>query len=239
MMIRSLLLLSAILIASTASAQRTFYASSIDIEQNERLDAIDERVDRIETDINTIAAQISEIATLVKRPVVEVQPQPKPVVAAPKPVAKPATLTTVSKPTPPVQQSSNYYSQAELIGIVRAAYPTGNYTRYADVSPRSAVWSHLQDGNHRFTAAQVSGLPQDIALGLHGLHHANLIRATRGTSKISAPVAQSQPTPRGQAPTPQQFAQQMGGCANGQCPNPVRAQQGQVQRFGIFGLRRR
>jgi hypothetical protein len=238
MMFRFPLLIVAILIASTANAQRVFYASSIDIEQNERIDAIDERVERIESDISTIAAQISEIATLARRPVVEVQP--KPVVVSPKPATKPATLTAAIKPTPPpVQQSSNYYSQAELIGIVRAAYPTGNYTRYADVSPRSAVWSHLQDGNHRFTAAQVSGLPQDIALGLHGLHHANLIRATRGTSKISVPVAQAQPIQQVQAPTPQQFSQQMGGCANGQCPNPARAQQATQQRFGIFGLRRR
>jgi len=238
MMLRFLLLLFAISLASTAVAERTFYASSIDIEQNERLDAIDQRVERIESNINIIAAKVSESATLASDQVVQAKPQPKPVETTVATIAKPVqqSLTVVSSPLPsqPARQSSNYYSQAELIGIVRAAYPSGNYTKYADVSPRSSVWNHLQDGNHQFTAAQVSGLPQDIALGLHGLHHANLIRATRGTGKVAAPAAQPQPLRSFQTFTPQATIIQAGRCANGRCPTPARPQPTNQQRFRIF-----
>lgn len=144
------------------------------------------------------------------------------------------TLVVVVKPVETVKLKpkpklavSNRYSQAELIGIVQAAYPNGNYTRYADVQPRSGVWRHLQDSNHRFTADQVSGLPQDIALGLHGLHHANLIRATRGASKAAATVAGSQPA---------KIVQAAGGCPNGQCARQSQSQPARQQQFRTFRL---
>lgn len=199
-MFRFLALAAVVLIASTAQAQRIFYASAIDVEQNERLDTIESKVDRIETQIERLTV-------------------------AAKPTPAKAVPVSVSLPLPqPKPVASNYYSQAELVSIVRAAYPSGNYTQYADVKPRSAVWSHLQDGSHRFTASQVNGLPQDIALGLHGLHHANRIRATRSTSAPQPAVAS--------APRPQPTYQAAGGCANGRCPTPARAQP--QQRFRLF-----
>jgi hypothetical protein len=198
-------------LASTANAQRVFRASSIDIEQNERIDAIDQRVERIESSVASLVSAIEK----------QIEVKPVTVEAAP-----PKVETVVSVRKPSAKPASNYYSQAELIGIVRAAYPNGNYTRYADVSPRSGVWRHLQDSNHRFTASQVEGLPQDIALGLHGLHHANLIRATRGTSKVSAPVVRSQPA---------KVVQAAGGCPNGQCARQSQpARQQQFRTFRLF-----
>lgn len=217
---RSLLILAfAILFASTANAQRVFRASSIDIEQNERIDTIEAKVSRIESSVASLVAVLEK--------------QAKPAVAQPATVTH-VTPVSVSLPPLVARQAatpSGYYSQAELIGIVQAAYPRGDYTRYADVSPRSGVWTHLMDGNHQFTAAQVQGLPQDIALGLHGLHHANKIRATRSSRPVAPQVAYSQPAI--QQSYSQPVIQAAGGCANGQCARPSYSQP--VRRsFGFF-----
>jgi hypothetical protein len=87
------------------------------------------------------------------------------------------------------------------------------------------------DGNHQFTAAQVQGLPQEIALGLHGLHHANKIRATRSSRAAAPQVAYSQPAI--QQSYPQPVIQAAGGCANGQCARPSYSQPTR-RSFGIF-----
>jgi hypothetical protein len=220
MLFRIMILVVAVaLLAPAANAQRVFRASSIEIEQNERIDAMEAKVSRIESSVAALVAALEK--------------QPKPVAIA----SQPATVTPVSviaQPATirqPASQSSGYYSQAELIAIVQAAYPGGDYTRYADVSPRSGVWNHLQDGNHQFTSAQVNGLPQDIALGLHGLHHAGKIRATR-SSRVTAPqVAYSQPAI--QQSYSQPVYQTAGGCANGQCARPSYSS-GRSRSFGFF-----
>ena len=220
MLSRILVLVVAVaVLAPAANAQRVFRASSIDIEQNERIDAMEAKVSRIESSVASL------VAALEKRP--------QPVAIA----SQPATVTPVSVITQPAtirqpsSQSSGYYSQAELIAIVQAAYPGGDYTRYADVSPRSGVWRHLQDGNHQFTSSQVSGLPQDIALGLHGLHHAGKIRATRSTRVTAPQVAYSQPAI--QQSYSQPVYQAAGGCANGQCARPSYST-GRSRSFGFF-----
>jgi len=209
-------------LAPVANAQRVFRASSIDLEQNERIDSLESKVSRIESSVSKLVASLEK--------------QAQPVRIA----SQPATVTPVSVITQPAtirqssSQSGGYYSQAELIAIVQAAYPSGDYTRYADVSPRSGVWTHLMDGNHQFTAAQVNGLPQDIALGLHGLHHAGKIRATRSSRAVAPQVAYSQPAIQQSYSQPAiQYAQAAGGCANGQCARPSYSQP--VRRsFGIF-----
>jgi hypothetical protein len=215
-----ILVVAVALLAPAANAQRVFRASSIDIEQNERIDAMEAKVSRIESSVAALVAAIKKQSA-------------SPVAIA----SQSATVTPVSVITQPAtirqpsSQSSGYYSQAELIAIVQAAYPRGDYTRYADVSPRSGVWNHLQDGSHQFTAAQVQGLPQDIALGLHGLHHANKIRATR-SSRVTAPqVAYSQPAT--QQSYRQPVIQAAGGCANGQCARPSYSS-GRSRSFGFF-----
>jgi len=53
----------------------------------------------------------------------------------------------------------------------------------ADVKPRSSVWRHLQDSNHGFTSAQVTGLSQWEALRLHDAHHQERITPYRGSAK--------------------------------------------------------
>ena len=228
--IRILILIVAVaVLAPVANAQRVFRASSIDLEQNERIDTIEAKVSRIESSVASLVAVLEKQA----------KPQAA-VVAQPATVAR-TTPVSVAVPPPVARQAatqSGYYSQAELIGIVQAAYPRGDYTRYADVSPRSGVWRHLMDGNHQFTADQVNGLPQDIALGLHGLHHAGKIRATRSSMAVSPQVAYSQPAaiPAIQAysqPATQYAQPAAGGCANGQCARPSYSQP--VRRsFGIF-----
>jgi hypothetical protein len=229
MLSRILILIVAVAtLAPVASAQRVFRASSIDLEQNERIDSLEAKVSRIESSVSKLVASLEK--------------QSQPVATA----SQPATVTPVSviaqAPTirQPSSQSGGYYSQAELIAIVQQAYPRGDYTRYADVSPRSGVWNHLQDGNHQFTAAQVQGLPQDIALGLHGLHHANKIRATRSSRAAAPQVAYSQPAIQQSYPQPaiqqsysQPVIQAAGGCANGQCARPSYSQPAR-RSFGIF-----
>jgi hypothetical protein len=216
---RTALILAALLAITTpANAQRVFRASSIDIEQNERLGKIESQVDRIEASIASLAVTIENRA--VKDSLTPVRPKP---VAATQVVTKPVVN----------RQPASHYTQTELIGIVQAAYPGGDYTRHADVSPRSAVWSHLQDSNHQFTAAQVNGLPQGIALGLHGLHHAGRIKATRSSQTASPQVARSQPAI--QQFIAQPSVQSVGGCANGQCARPSQP----AVRFRSFGIFRR
>lgn len=209
--------ISIVLFTGPAHAQRVFRASSIDIEQNERIDTIEAKVSRIESSVASLVAVLEK--------------QAKPSVAQPATVTH---ITPVSVPTPVARQAatpSGYYSQAELIAIVQAAYPGGDYTRYADVSPRSGVWRHLQDGNHQFTASQINGMPQDIALGLHGLHHANKIRATRSSKAVAPQVAYSQPAI--QQSYSQPIIQAAGGCANGQCARPSYST-GRSRSFGFF-----
>jgi hypothetical protein len=200
-----LILAFVVLFAVPANAQRVFRASSIDLEQNERLDKIESQVDRIEASIASLAVAI------------EKQAKPQPVVAP-----KPVVATQVATKPIVARQPASHYTQAELVGIVQAAYPGGDYTRYADVSPRSAVWSHLQDSNHQFTSAQVNGLPQNIALGLHGLHRAGRIKATRSSQAATPQVARSQPAI--QQFITQPSVQAVGGCANGQCARPSYSQ---------------
>jgi len=220
MLSRFLILIVAVAtLAPVANAQRVFRASSIDLEQNDRIDSLEAKVSRIESSVSKLVASLEK--------------QSQPVATA----SQPATITPVSVITqaPTIRQassqSSGYYSQAELIAIVQQAYPRGDYTRYADVSPRSGVWTHLQDGNHQFTSAQVNGLPQDIALGLHGLHHANRIRATRSSQVVAPQVARSQPAI--QQSYSQPVYQAAGGCANGQCARPSYSQPAR-RSFGIF-----
>jgi hypothetical protein len=228
MLSRFLILIVAVAtLAPVANAQRVFRASSIDLEQNDRIDSLEAKVSRIESSVSKLVASLEK--------------QSQPVATA----SQPATVTPVSviAQAPTIRQPSSqsgYYSQAELIAIVQQAYPGGDYTRYADVSPRSGVWTHLMDGNHQFTASQVQGLPQDIALGLHGLHHANRIRATRSSRSVAPQVAYSQPAIQQSYPQPaiqqsysQPVIQAAGGCANGQCARPSYSQPAR-RSFGIF-----
>lgn len=222
------------LFAQPAQAQRVFRASSIDIEQNERIDTIEAKVSRIESSVASLVTaiekqQLPRTAVVVESRAVTIEPTTVTPVSV---ITQPATIRQSSS------QSSGYYSQAELIAIVQAAYPGGDYTKYADVSPKSGVWSHLTDGNHQFTAAQVNGLPQDIALGLHGLHHAGKIRATRSSRAVAPQVAYSQPAIQQYSqPAIKQYSQPAiqatGGCANGQCARPSYSQPAR-RAFGIF-----
>lgn len=139
---------------------------------------------------------------------------------------------------------SGFYSREELEAIVQAAYAKdanryrsaeASYTRYATVSPRSAVWQHLMDSNHQFTREQVSGMSQNVALGLHGLHHAGKITPYRNsgntlvvTKKVTAPQKKSAVgvadtgCADGSCPLVSRSESKVqSGCANGQCARPA------------------
>lgn len=77
---------------------------------------------------------------------------------------------------------SGRYSIAELRNWIRSEYQPGTILM-ADVQPRSSVWTHLQDHNHGFTAAQVSGLQHWEAMALHDAHHQERITPFRGSAK--------------------------------------------------------
>lgn len=227
--------------AAPANAQRVFRASAVDIEQDERIDGIDARIERIEATVDLLATAVAAQAEKKPEPVQPVTAPPAAVKPEPAP-AKIETVVAIQKPTKlgthtTIQPTpGSHYSQAELIGIVQGAYPDGNFTKYANVSPQSAVWRHLQDTNHRFTATQVNGLPQNIALGLHGLHHKNLIRPERNTARTSAPIAKAQPASVPQQTfTSQPVYQSSSGCANGQCAR--QSPQVRSTRFRLFQRR--
>jgi len=184
---RYLVLLFVLFFPVQAQAQRVFRAS-IDEKQNKRLDKLESAVDRLTNIVEILATT-----------------------PPPSPEKKPAPVVTVSRQTQPI---SNRYTRQELESIVRQHYPNGDYTRYADVSPRSGTIRHLMDSNHQFTSAQVSGMDINLALGLHGLHHRNLITSNRGSYKnpVQKSIQIAQPLVQ-----PSQSIQMIGGCANGQC----------------------
>ena len=76
-MMRYLLLFAIVLIAVPAQAQRVFRASSIDMEQNERIDVLESKIDLLEGSIDRLITAMERPA-----PVVAAIPKPKPVVVA-------------------------------------------------------------------------------------------------------------------------------------------------------------
>lgn len=230
---RFLLLLAAIMVASPSySQQRTFRASSIDIEQDGRLDSLEARMKAVEASVATqgIASPVA-----ASDPVPNAEPV---VVVAPVVQPPPASVRQ-----PSVQRVSGRYTTEELRAMIRQKRPGGwRGPVYADVSPRSLAKQHLVDPKHGFTWDQVNGLTQDEALILHDLAptHGNQIFPTgsRLVRSSSAPVQTvsmpaSSPWPsmgssgcaNGQCARPAQS-----GCANGQCANP----QSSAVRGGFF-----
>lgn len=203
---RFLLLPLLLLLAIPASAQLRFTASPVE----QRLDSAEQRLDTLESTVKQLAETNHQIVALLAKQAAPAKPV-QPVVEKPAP-----QLVSVqpAKPVRVVQPAQSSYA-----AIVRSHFPNGWRGEYADVSPRSAVYIHLQQ--HGFSASDIQGLDQNTALGLHALAHAGLVRP-------------------GQYSTPQENrvrtapVQQMGGCANGQCARPgVSYSQ---RRSGVFGF---
>ena len=191
---RSILLFAAILLAAPATAQTVFRATPLDQRQNERLDAAESRLDRIESAVDRLVVAI------------ESKPDEK-LVTTEKPKPKPPTPAS----TPSV--ASGRYSAVELAAIARQAFPSGwTGPRYADVSPRSAVYSHLKSGVHGFSSAQVDSLSLSDALAIHDLNHGRKVMPTKGGYQAPAKTLAS---------VQRTVTQSAGsGCANGQCARP-------------------
>lgn len=228
-MTRFLILLALIAVAVPAQAQRVFRASSIDLEQNARLDDHESR----------LAALESRRAEPVAAPVAQEEPVQPAVVVRP-------TTVTVTAPAQPVAIQSSRYSSIELRSMIQQQRPGGwRGPVYASVEPESWARQHLI-GDHGFSANQVDGLSHHERLILHDLAHGGKIRATRSGQSVQRAVAQpvySQPVAQPvyqPAPQPvyqqrsQPVYQQSGGCPNGQCPTSP-AQRSAPQRFRLFG----
>lgn len=230
---RTLIFLAAAFAATVPlRAERVFRASSIDIEQNERLDDVEARVGALE----------SSVALGLKAQKMSLEPVPDP-----KPKADPDPVTVTNTPDPPKKvvvrirpaspaQTTGRLSAEELRSLIRAAAP-GGWTgpRYADVSPRSMAKEHLVGAEHGFTWDQVAGLTQEEALILHDFApgHGNRIFPTRSRQ----PARQTTVTAAATPVAPSQVTQQQNmGCANGQCATPS---SGTVQRGGNFPIFRR
>jgi len=93
-----------------------------------------------------------------------------------------STLEAWVSGEPQASTQGGRYSLAELRQWIRQNYTPTTWLS-ADVQPRSAVWSHLQDYRHQFTAEQVTGLSQWEALALHAAHHNGQITPFRGSVK--------------------------------------------------------
>ncbi|TWT43052.1 hypothetical protein KOR42_45120 [Thalassoglobus neptunius] len=107
--------------------------------------------------------------------------------------------------------SALYFTQPQLRQQIANYRATRQYLA-AEIQPPSAVWQHLMDGNHAFTADQVNGLSQTEALWLHSAHHEGVISPTRTAS--TRPVSQpAKPAVR----SPPVILQNLNACPNGQC----------------------
>lgn len=210
---RFLVLSVLVLLTLPATAQLRYTASPVE----QRLDSAEQRLDTLESTVKQLATTNQQIvALLAQQQTKTVQP----VVAKPAPQlisAQPVRIVQSTQPTQPVQSS--------YAALVRSHFPNGWRGEYADVSPRSAVWIHLRQ--HGFSQADIQGLDQNTALGLHALTHAGLVRPN---SRAAAP--QHTHTQENRVRTV--AVQQMGGCANGQCARPgVNYSQ---RRSGVFGF---
>lgn len=241
---RSLILLAAMMVAAPAySQQRTFRASSIDLEQNERIDTLESRMKAVEA---SVAARGITSPVTVSDPA----PNAEPVVVAAPVVQSPPI--SVRQPSP--QPTSGRYTTEQLRAMIHAKRPGGwRGPQYADVSPRSLAKQHLVDPKHGFTWDQISGLSQDEALILHDLAptHGNQIFPSGRQPVRSVAAAPSLPpmqTVSTSNPWAGMQSEQYGcangqcnrqaveyGCANGQCANPQSsAFRGGFFRRGLF-----
>ena len=204
---RFLLLPILFLLTVPVSAQLRFTASPVE----QRLDSAEQRLDTLESTVKQLATTNQQIvALLAQQQTKTVQPV----------VAKPAPQLVSAQPVRVVQPAQSSYA-----AIVRSHFPNGWRGEYADVSPRSAVYIHLQQ--HGFSQADIQGLDQNTALVLHALAHAGLVRPNSRTASPQHTHLQENRVRT--APV-----QQMSGCANGQCARPgVSYSQ---RRSGVFGL---
>lgn len=216
---RSLLILIAALLATPAQAQRVFRASSLDQEQNERLDKHDQQIATLTTRMETLeqsAAVRGSLSESVSDPVPDA---PAELATLGEPAEEPSEPASV-RPSPQPER----FTTSQLRRLIQQVRPGGwQGPVYADVEPRSAVKSHLLGPEHRFNWPQVQGLTNSEALILHDVapNHGNLIFPTRteqsrahSRGRPSKPARKTQ-----QAAAPERTAQpQSAGCANGQCP---------------------
>lgn len=235
-MMRLILLLLSVLIATSSQAQtRVFRASQIDLEQDRRIQSLEDRLAGIEQSLARIVVPAAKPDPVPNR--IQIPPDPTkyvsvgdlkeiggtvhrltqvgdgvkwlPAESRPQIVQRQNTVAAS-----PARPTSNRYSTAELKSIA------ANYRgpREADVSPKSWTWEHLQN-DHGFTDSQVSGLSLSEALTIHSMAHGGRIKPYRSTL-TSAPmtVAPTSPPPAPIAVERKTYAIPQSGCPDGQCP---------------------
>jgi hypothetical protein len=186
-----LFLLPLVLITAPVQAQRIFRASSIDLEQNDRLDVLEAKFSAIENSINKLsvaietasAKEVVTVAVTEKPKTTEVATSSKPVVLSPPTVIYSQPATVSYTPPVPTQKivttSSGYYD-----GTSQRTYP-------------GDIRSHLQ-GTHG--VGSTAGMTKDQMEALHDSLH-NGSRSVSRSRTVTRSVQQSA-CPGGVCPSP-------------------------------------
>ena len=213
-----LLLLSFVLIAVPAQAQRIFRASSIDLEQNDRLDTLEAKFSAIENSINKLslaieAASSKESLTVVEKPEPVKTAPPAKVVTTTKPVVLPAPTVVYSQPTRVTYSQPTPVTYSQPVPIQRTVSNTssGYYDGTSQWTYPGDIRSHLQ-GTHG--VGNTAGMTKNQMEALHDSLH-NGSRSVSRSRTVTRSVQQS-------------------ACPGGVCPSPSYA----PVRRGIFGWRR-
>ena len=213
---RSLMFVLVALVALPGIAQeRVFRASSIDLEQNERLTAVEARVSALEQVPATLPApKPKQVPAIVPRPQVALAQAPQ--------------ATTA--------RGVQRYTTNQLRYKIQQFRP-GGWTGavYAGMVVPSQVKQHLVGAEHGFSWAQIQGLTHEEAMILHDLapKHGNKIfpQYVLASDRQSPPnQVAAQPSPKPQ----KQFSFDPF-CPNGQCNK----QQYQLQSQGRVPLLKR
>lgn len=170
------------------------YGSRLDRALQQSLQELDGRVTNVESKVDKLEERVAGLEQADR-------PQP----------------AKESHPAPATPSVSARWTRAELDAWVRSRYSRSTPIR-TGVNPTSAVWRHLQDGNHGFSAAQVNGLEFWVAYALHDAHHRGLIAPFRTSAAVSATATVTNSPAR--TTVSRTYAYQ--GCANGRCPRSVR-----------------
>lgn len=144
-------------------------------------DALQEWSDRRDTQVSELEDQVDELTetalAVAEEPVTEPveEPVPPPAVPEADPFEPPPMASE-----PVYEETGGFLTATEIREWIADHYTQGQRLDY-DVNPRSAVWSHLQDGNdgtHIWLDEQVDDLSQWEALALHDATHKELITPT-------------------------------------------------------------
>ena len=204
---------------SPANAQRIFRASPVDVEQDQRIDAIEAKVSRIET-------SVAEIVTLVKTQSATTTVA----VSTPTKTAK----SVARKNTPEYKVGDDItVSNGDVNTVIRIGEVDGMiaYFTAAKASPKPPQQQTVsyQPSRSRSHWTYPGDIKSHLASGHGNVNTAGMTRDQMESLHDDLHEGRSRPAAR---PAVQPVASS--GCPGGVCPTSSRS----VQRTGIFGWRR-